>query len=218
MVRPRGRAGVEAMEFSALLLCGGASRRFGSPKCLVSFRGEPLAQRLARRLAEVSDDVLVSANDPGAYAFLERSVIPDDERGHGPLAGLAAGLRAARHPWLAVVAGDMPFASPPLLRLLFEARRDAQIVVPMHRTGHRARAAQRDLRYEPLHALYHRDCLAPIERAIAHGERRIVRLFPQMRVRGVTEEAWARIPDVGERTFANINTTDDLARLEAEDG
>ena len=51
-----------------VLLVGGASARFGSPKALARFRGETLAERGARLLAEVCDEVLVVGKDDGRAA------------------------------------------------------------------------------------------------------------------------------------------------------
>ena len=52
------------------------------------------------------------------------------------------------------------------------------------------------------------------EAAIAAAERKIISFFPRVRVREFEEEEWAALPDVTALIFANINTPDDLARLE----
>ena len=50
---------------TGVLLVGGASRRFGSPKALARFRGETLAERGRRLLAEACDEVVVVGKADG---------------------------------------------------------------------------------------------------------------------------------------------------------
>ena len=76
-----------------MLLVGGASRRFGSPKALVEVDGERLVDRGSRVLAEVCDEVLV-VGKPGELPF---DVLPDAGEVRAPIAGVVAGLRAAAH-------------------------------------------------------------------------------------------------------------------------
>jgi molybdopterin-guanine dinucleotide biosynthesis protein A len=199
---------------SALLLCGGDSRRFGSEKGLARFAGTPLAARLLQVLETLSDDVAISSNRPDLYRSLGVPVVPDEERGHGPLAGIAAGLRAARHDRLAVLACDMPFASAALFRHLAERIGDCDLAVPTHGGG----PCCGETRYEPLHALYHRRCLEAIETVLRARERRIRAIFTLVRVREVSLGECRAHADVGPETFANINTPEDLGRLAAREG
>lgn len=230
-----GRQAAVPIPCSILLLCGGASRRFGCDKGLALFRGERLIERLVARLAPLTDDLLISTNQPEAYGFLERPLIADRLPGGGPLAGLEAGLGAARHEWLAVVACDLPFASPRLLGHMLRLVPGCDIVVPVHTANHRARrtgapagipppapqaasdaprAEAAPLHYEPLHAIYHRRCLGPVTRALERGERKVVSFFGDVRVRKVDEQECGAIPGVTPRVFENINTTAALANLE----
>jgi molybdopterin-guanine dinucleotide biosynthesis protein A len=208
---------------SALLLCGGESKRFGGDKGLAMFRGRPLAERLLALLDEISDDVRISTNNADAYASLERPIVADTITGHGPLAGLQAGLHAARHELMAVVACDMPFASAALLRYMHRISAGYDVIAPLRPASHRAVAlppdggsAQARLRYEPLHAIYSKRCLAPIERAIAEGDAKVVLLYGRVKVRAVPVAEWKPLVKAGTLTFANINTPDDLRRCEAK--
>ena len=203
----------ERSRFSALLLYGGAGKRFGGEKGLARFRGERLVERLLRVLDRVSDDVMISTNAPELYREFGRRLVADLVPGAGPLAGLDAALHAAQHAWLAVVAGDMPFAAAELLEHLAALAEDGEgydAVVPL-RGNVRGGPA-----YEPLHALYHRRCLPAIEAALAAGRRRVIAFYPRVRVRAVAEEEWGAI--AGARVFANVNTREELAQLEAELG
>ena len=93
---------------------GGESRRMGSDKALLLFLGQPMILRVLNRLARIADEVLITSNQPENYRFLGLSPIPDLLPGFGALGGLFTALSAAGHPYVAVVACDMPFASPEL--------------------------------------------------------------------------------------------------------
>jgi molybdopterin-guanine dinucleotide biosynthesis protein A len=98
---------------SGILLAGGASSRFGSPKALAELGGETLAERAWRLLGEVCTERMVVGGDGLA------------DPGTGPVAAIAVGLRAARHEIALVIPVDMPLLTPSALRLLAEACGDA---------------------------------------------------------------------------------------------
>jgi molybdopterin-guanine dinucleotide biosynthesis protein A len=98
----------------ALLLTGGASRRMGVDKATIEHRGETLAAHAARVLASVCDPVIeVGTGVSGAAAVRE------DPPGAGPLAAIVAGVDALRTIGpVVVLACDMPFVEPELVRLV----------------------------------------------------------------------------------------------------
>jgi molybdenum cofactor guanylyltransferase len=98
---------------TGILLAGGASSRFGSPKELAEYEGETLGDRAWRLLGEVCDERLVIG--PGGLA----------DPGTGPVAAIAVGLREATHELAVVIPVDMPLLTAGALRLLAEACRDA---------------------------------------------------------------------------------------------
>ena len=102
-------------ELTGILLVGGASSRFGSPKALAEYQGETLADRAWRLLGEVCDERLVVGR--GGLA----------DPGTGPVAAIAVGLHAATHDVAVVIPVDMPLLTPGALRLLAEACRDAAV-------------------------------------------------------------------------------------------
>jgi len=81
---------------TGILLVGGASERFGSPKALVSFRGETLAERGWRVLHETCAEVVAVGKEADALE-LPFPIVDDDAEGRAPVFGVLAGLRAARH-------------------------------------------------------------------------------------------------------------------------
>jgi molybdopterin-guanine dinucleotide biosynthesis protein A len=108
---------------TGVLLVGGASTRFGSPKALIELDGETLADRGRRVLAEACDEVLVV----GKRGELPFEVIDDGTDVRAPIAGVIAGLRAAAHDVTVVVPVDCARITPEVVRALGDACRDAAV-------------------------------------------------------------------------------------------
>jgi molybdenum cofactor guanylyltransferase len=106
---PQGLTGV--------LLVGGASTRFGSPKALAQLRGETLAERAWRTLGEACDERIAVGKGDLALPF-DVLVEPADPR--APIAGVVAGLRAAANEIAVFLPVDCPLVTPQLLRELGE--------------------------------------------------------------------------------------------------
>ena len=106
---------------TGILLVGGASTRFGSPKALARFAGETLAERAWRLLGEVCAERLAV----GRLEGLPFPTLPDE--GTGPVAAIAAGLRSAGHDVAIVIPVDMPLLTVESLRLLAAVCRDAAV-------------------------------------------------------------------------------------------
>ena len=108
-------------ELTGILLVGGASSRFGSPKALARFEGATLAERAWRLLGEVCEERL-------AVGRLEGLPFPAvQDEGTGPVAAIAEGLRDATHDVAVVIPVDMPLLTPDALRSLAAACRDAAV-------------------------------------------------------------------------------------------
>ncbi len=184
---------------------GGESRRMGVDKALLPFLGQPLILRPLNRLAALAEEVLVTSNHPERFDFLGLTPIPDLIPGLGALGGLYTAISAARFPYVAVVACDMPFASPELfvheIVLLHESSADA--VIPRTEAG-----------IEPFHAVYRREsCLPHIQAALQAGERRVDAWFSQVQLRSL-EPAEILPYDPQGLAFMNINTIADLQDAE----
>ena len=143
----------------SLVLAGGASRRMGIDKALISYHGEPQVRRLAAMMESVAGPAYVSVrrsqlNDP---AFQGLRMLCDQVEDIGPLAGLLAAF--AQEPgcaWLAA-AVDLPWISAGTLRRLLDAR-DPACFATAYRIPHTDRP-------EPVCAIYEPAILPALERA-----------------------------------------------------
>lgn len=201
---PMGRGSAPHLA-SAVVLAGGQSRRLGEDKSLLVLDGQPLLLRTLDRLAGVSEDLIIVANDPGRYAHLQlpARLVPDERPGVGALMGIYSGLRAARHPYVLVVACDMPFLNLPLVHHLLSLTSGYDVVIP-----------QIGEEMEPLHAVYGKSCLPAIGQVLAQGQRRIIAFFDQVRVRHVPPDEIDRF-DPEHLSFVNINTPEDWESVQA---
>jgi molybdopterin-guanine dinucleotide biosynthesis protein A len=184
---------------------GGESSRMGEDKALKPFLGRPLIQRVIDRLSPIADELIVTTNHPESYQFLGLRLIPDLKPGRGALGGLYTAITSASQPLVAVVACDMPFASPALLeaasRLMVQEAADVVI-------------AKTEEGYEPIHAVYRREtCLPSIEAAIEADQWRVIAWFPQVKVRILTSDELKQYDPQG-LAFWNVNTPDEFIQAE----
>ncbi len=184
---------------------GGQSSRMREDKALKPFLGRPLIQRVVERLSPIADELIVTTNHSDGYRFLNLRLIPDLKPGRGALGGLYTAIASAAHPLVAVVACDMPFASPTLIeamsRLLVEKETDVVI-------------AKSDEGYEPIHAVYRREtCLPAIEASIDANQWKVITWFPQVKVHTLTLEDIREYDPTG-LAFWNVNTPEEFAEAE----
>ena len=148
--------------FTAVLLAGGKSTRMGRDKAGVQFDGQPLWQRqLATLRAVHPHELFISGKSDGPYANAGVEILADNFPGLGPLAGLEAALRRARHPLVLILAIDLPAMTAGFLIELVRLAAEGGIgCVPHH-----------DRWFEPLAAVYPRTCLALAEAGLRDADR-----------------------------------------------
>ena len=105
---------------TGVLLVGGASTRFGSPKALVRFEGETLAERGWRVLGEACDEVIAVGKVLDALP-LPFSLVDDGTTERAPIYGVIAGLAVAKHEVVVFLPVDCPLVTPEVVRALGEA-------------------------------------------------------------------------------------------------
>ena len=191
-----------AAQTTGVLLAGGRSTRMGGRnKAFAAVRGEPIAARTLRVLGSLFSDVVVATNDPDRYRGFDVAIVTDEYPHRGPLAGVHAAMGRAKHPYLFVVACDMPGLDPRTIEFLLAQVDDAEAVVPRW-----------DGDIEPLHAVY-AAATRPIAEACLRDGRAAMRDFlPRLRVTYVGEEALAHVAGTAE-SFLNVNTPEELAAV-----
>jgi molybdenum cofactor guanylyltransferase len=189
-----------SLPITGLVLAGGMGRRMDSrDKGLVEFRGKAMVAHVIERFAPQVQSITINANRTvETYAAFGFPIVSDELSGFaGPLAGLHAGMRVCKTPWLATVPCDSPFLPLELVARLADAvtRESAEIAVAFSEGF-----------AQPVFALYKTSLLVNLETFLAAGERKIDKWTAQHRVANVTfDDASA---------FANINTIEELVALQ----
>ena len=192
--------GKRSSPVDSIILAGGRSSRLGIDKAGIKLDGQlMMLQGIAEKLLTVSDEVII-ATDGRRYDNLSVKVkwVKDVYPSAGSLVGLYSGLQAAGTSHSLVVACDMPFLNLDLIRYMIDLPRDYDILIP--KLGEYI---------EPLHAIYSRKCLQPIERVLKAGHIKVTDFFDEVLVRYVPEEVIDRY-DSDHRSFFNINLPDQL--------
>jgi molybdopterin-guanine dinucleotide biosynthesis protein A len=165
--------------FTTIVLAGGGSTRMGRPKPLLPFGDETLIERVVRRLAGQSSEVVVVGGPHLQLPRLPESirVVEDEIPLQGPLAGIAYGLQAARSDLSFVCGCDHPFLDPAIGRLLADRVRDGDGAVVL--SGGVP---------QPLLAVYRKRVATIAAAMLASGERRAARLVERARLVEVCDE------------------------------
>jgi molybdopterin-guanine dinucleotide biosynthesis protein A len=182
---------------SAIVLAGGLGRRMGGvDKGLKELRGKPMVQWVLERLAPQVDEIVINANQNlERYRAFGYRVAPDEIGGFaGPLAGLHAGLKAAKHPLAVTAPCDSPFLPADLVLRLRNGLGNNDLAVA--KTGDQP---------HPVFALVRRSCRESLEAFLARGGRKIDAWYAALKVVEV------RFDDEAD-AFRNINTPEELAK------
>ena len=184
-----------------IVLCGGQSKRMGRPKAWLPFGGELMLPRVVRLLREVVDPVVVVAAPGQDVPPLPPGVeiVRDEEKGRGPLQGLAAGLAALEGKADAAYLSscDVPFLQPAFVKRLVELLGDRLVCVP--RVGEY---------HHPLAAVYRLEVREAVARLLAEDRLRPFFLFQEVPTRVVDAEE-LRDADPDFRTLRNLNTPEE---------
>jgi molybdopterin-guanine dinucleotide biosynthesis protein A len=184
-----------------IVLCGGQSMRMGRPKAWLPFGSELMLPRVVRLLGEVMDQIVVVAARDQEVPPLPSAVpiIRDEEKGRGPLQGLAGGLTALRGRVDAAYLSscDVPFLRPAFVRRLITLLGNQLICVP--------KVADH---FHPLAAIYRVEIVASVMRLLAENRLRPFFLFEMVPTR-VVEAMELLDVDPSLQSLQNLNTPED---------
>lgn len=195
---------IDIDQITGLILAGGRGTRMGGvDKGLRPFRGAPMALHAIMRLSPQVGAMMINANQNlGPYESFGLPVWPDELTGFaGPLAGVQTGLIHCETDYLVTAPCDSPFLPEDLVARLSDAlvAQDAEIAIAVTGEGEARQP-------HPVFSLMKSTVLPGLTAYLQQGGRKI--------------ETWYRslpfvevdFPD--ENAFRNINTLEELRRLE----
>ena len=187
---------------AAVILAGGQNSRMGgADKAFLTVDGQTVFQRTLGLLRRCFPQVVVASNRPEKYAPFDVEVTRDEFPGHGPLAGIHAALGLVRHPYVFVVACDMPFLRVESIAFLINRIDGQDGIVPWW-----------DGDIEPLHAVYATALRKQMAEALRAGSHAIRDFLPTIRVDYVPEAVMRQVEGADE-SFRNVNTPEEAARF-----
>jgi molybdopterin-guanine dinucleotide biosynthesis protein A len=176
---------VARRKLTGVLLVGGASGRFGSPKALARVGDETLAERTWRLLGEAFEE-RIAVGKRGELE-LPFDVVDDGSDVRAPIAGVVAGLRAAAHDVAVFLPVDCPRVTPDILGALGDACLDAAVTVE-----------------GPLPGAWARSSLPVLERRLREQRLSLVGAYAELDVATVEVDA---------ELVADADTPEELQRL-----
>lgn len=185
------------MEATLLVLAGGESRRMGRSKAWIEVGSTVLLRYVVERLSPAFSEVMVSFSEPEQMEqHVPYRVVFDRKHNAGPLAGLEAGLMAARHQVLFAVACDMPYVTLGAAEVAVAAAQSCDAAIPRH-----------DGLFEPVCGAYRKTALPSIVGALDAGQ------FTAHDVVENLDVTWLEGLDPAQ--FESLNTPADLERFHA---
>ncbi|UJL46714.1 molybdenum cofactor guanylyltransferase [Virgibacillus sp. NKC19-16] len=184
-------------KLKGVILAGGMSRRFGSPKAFAEKDGVPFYQHSIASLKPFVTSTLIVTNPKLQPLFKqEDESIPvvndlDSYLGQGPLAGIYTAMETSRSEWYIVIPIDVPFMETRVIEELVRAiDSDVDAIIPVV-SG----------KMQPLISIFHHSLKDKIKNQLDNGERAVDLLLKRRNVNYIQLDR--------EKAFININHQSD---------
>jgi molybdopterin-guanine dinucleotide biosynthesis protein A len=181
----------------------------GYNKAFIRLDHETIIERAVRVFTKIFSETMIVADDVPAYEGLGLKVFTDIYKGAGSIGGIYTALMHTTGTHAFVVACDMPWLDPDVIK-----------AVTRHASKGEGTSEEFDAaipfidgRYHPMHALWSKSCIEPMEEMIKGGELRISRLIERILVKTLRLEDFKGLRAA--RSVENVNTPDDLTRVHA---
>lgn len=199
------------LEYSAIILAGGKSKRLGDEKGFVILNGKPLVLHVLERIEDIVDEIIVtvsSKEQKQRFAKILRNrakIVVDKLNFNSPLVGALTGFETATSESSLLLPCDTPFISRQIASFLLDVCKDRAAAIPRWPDG----------KIEPLQASYNTEmALKASEEALSEGKFDMRSMISKLH--GVRYISTLVIKEFDPEllTFFNINTPLDLKRAE----
>ena len=213
---------------AAIILAGGKAQRFQTAqekwqdKALADLNGKPLLVHIIKNVQEVVDEIVVVVNEEArksqyhsilaSYHIEKARIITDVKIDHlsGPMIAILTGLKFADADYCLIIPSDMPLLSGKVADYLFNEIKGSYVAVPMWPNG----------RLETLLMVLERSNILKIANVLCQ----LGHSHPDGIIRGALNvlfvsplgEIKALDPEM--KSFVNINSQEDLSRLQPRQG
>ncbi|MEM1563073.1 MAG: molybdenum cofactor guanylyltransferase [Candidatus Bathyarchaeia archaeon] len=202
----------QQLDNSAIVLAGGASKRFGYDKGLAPLAGKPLIMHVLDALDNIVEEkIIVVSSEKQAEKItkilkLDVKIAIDQSKFQSPLVGALTGFKEARGEYALLLPCDTPLVSREILSLILELCMGKNAVVPRWPNGY----------IEPLHAAYRvKPALEATEATLKEAKLDLRSMVERLRnIRYVSTLVFQQF-DPKLKMFFNVNTPLDLKKAEA---
>jgi len=187
---------------TGIILAGGKNSRMGTNKAFLEIDGSRLIDKAINIYRKIFSEIIIVTNDPLSYIeFTDAEIVTDIYKGKGPLGGIYTGLFYSKNDHAFISACDMPFLNEDFIIYLTGQADKHDIIVPELSEG-----------FQPLHAIYSRNCLSHIKKLLIADKLKIAGFYKEVRLLSIPEEKITPFNKDG-RLFLNINTPEDITSL-----
>ena len=217
---------MDSKEVTAAVLAGGGSTRMGRNKALLKLGNSTMIERVVNPLQGIFNEILVVTNEPEQYDMLKGVRFVGDCIDAGEkssLIGLYSGLKRSETSHIFAIACDMPFVSTGLIKYMVNLLKDEDVIVPFVNTAsnecmmsllknENLVVPSSKKHYQPLHAIYGKDCIPEFEMLLEKGKYKITSAFENVKTKKITEKEVKRF-DPYMLCFKNINTYEEYLQV-----
>ncbi|MEK5040108.1 molybdenum cofactor guanylyltransferase [Sporosarcina sp. FSL K6-3457] len=182
------------MRTVGVVLAGGLSRRFGSPKAFAQLGNRYFYEVALEALKAHCDEVIIVTRQELLKCFPEGvKAITDiiDYKGLGPLAGILSAMESVEADRYIVLPCDMPYVDEKVVGKLLAQHEQAVTAVVV------------DGRQHPLVSIWDRSMKGNLREVLANGQ---LRVMPVLASSGVRWINGGLLTDDERRVFTNVNT------------
>ncbi|MBA4317543.1 MAG: hypothetical protein C0412_04005 [Flavobacterium sp.] len=192
------------IEYTAYILCGGKSTRFGTDKALVELNGKKIVEIIADELKKVFSKIVLVTPDAPKYEFLKMECINDVYTGCGPLAGIHTALKHSETEKIFVISCDMPLMKADIIKYIAEYQTDKKIIIP--KAGDKK---------QYLCAVYNKNMLPEVEKLLEQTKNlpKCASPYDLINLTGYELIDFDTLGIFDIKCFFNLNTKEDLEKL-----
>lgn len=186
---------------TAIILAGGKSTRMGYDKAFIKIGGKTIIERTIATLKPIFDDIIIVANEPGKFKGLRVKVVKDIKPNCGPISGIHSGLVHSKTEINFVVACDMPFLNPLVIKYMLQIANGYDMVVVKLKRG-----------LQMLCAVYDKNLISLLEKNLLSGNYTLRDIIRNADFKVITEKDLESLGG-SERDFLNINYRKELGKI-----
>jgi molybdenum cofactor guanylyltransferase len=190
---------------AGIVLAGGESRRFGSPKALAEWKSKTFIELSIESLAPHTDNILVVTREElmkplHKYRSPQIRILEDVDRfkGKGPLAGIYTAMISSRADYYLVSPCDMPLMKSSMYEKWLTAAQaeEYDCVIPIL-----------DGKIFPLNGVYNKTCLPDITYCLQKNAYKVVKLLQRKKTK------YIEVIKDEKSYFENVNTPQELISI-----